>query len=340
VVIHRAGGHEELRIEHVASAEPGPGEVRIRTSAAGINFADCLVRMGLYASAKDYVGWPITPGFEVAGTVDRVGPNVRGLSIGERVLGVVRFGGYAEEVVTSADLVRILPSDVTFEEAAGFPAVHLTAYFALFELVHPRRGDRVLVHSAAGGVGGALVQLAKHAGCEVVAVVGSAHKVATATLLGADHVIDKASQDLWSEAERLSPKGYSAVFDANGVETLKASYEHLASPGKLVVYGFHTMLRRGRDRPAWPSLALAWARSPKFDPLRMTQENRSVLAFNLSYLFERREIFAEAIDALLRLRQDGVLRAQPITTFRLSQVAEAHAALESGTTVGKLVLTI
>ena len=99
IVIHRAGSYDQLRLEHHPSPSPGPGEVRIAVRAAGVNYADCVVRMGLYASAREYVGWPITPGFEVSGHVDALGPGVAGLALGEPCLGVTRFGGYAEQVV-------------------------------------------------------------------------------------------------------------------------------------------------------------------------------------------------------------------------------------------------
>lgn len=130
------------------------------------------------------------------------------------------------------------PEALTAEQAAGFPAVALTAWWALFELAHPRRGSNVLVHSAAGGVGSMLVQLAKVAGCRVVGVVGAPHKVEPVRQLGADAVIDKSREPLWATAEKLAPQGFDVVLDANGVSTLGGSYRHLAPAGKLVVQLF------------------------------------------------------------------------------------------------------
>lgn len=337
--MYRPGGLERLVVEEVPDPRPGPGEVLVRTRAAGVNFADCVVRMGLYESAKKYVGWPITPGFEVAGRVAAVGEGVRDLAVDAEVLAVTRFGGYATHVVVPAHQVFVRPQGLTPEQAAAFPAVHLTAWYALLELAHVRPGARVLVHSAAGGVGGALLQLARIAGARSVGVVGAPHKVAVARELGAEAVIDRSREDLWRTAERLSPEGYDVVLDANGVATLRGSYEHLRPGGRLVVYGFHSMLVRGRHRPSWPKLALDWLRTPRFDPLRMTGDNRSVLAFNLSYLFDRGELLAEAMDRLLGWVREGALRPPPLETVPLDRVAEAHRALESGTTVGKLVLT-
>jgi NADPH:quinone reductase-like Zn-dependent oxidoreductase len=327
-------------VEEHPTPEPGPGEVLVAVAAVGVNYADCMVRMGLYQSAKEYVGWPICPGFEAAGRVAAVGAGVTDLAVGERVFGVTRFGAYASHLVVPRHQLFPVPPRVSLEQAAAFPTIFLTAYYALFLLAHPRRGDTVLVHSAAGGVGGALVQLAKVAGCRVVGVVGGPHKVAVARGFGADEVIDKSSDELWPEARRHAPEGYDHVFDANGVATLRQSYRHLATPGKLVIYGFHTMLRRGHDRPSWSKLLLDWLRTPRFNPLSMVNRNRSVMGFNLSYLFAETELLAEVMSELLGWLEGGEIEPPPLERYPFSEVAEAHRAIESGRTVGKLVLTV
>lgn len=338
VVIHRPGGYERLTHEPLTIPVPKPGEVVVATEAIGVNYADCVIRMGLYASAKEYVGWPITPGFEFAGTITSVGEGVLDLAPGEKVFGVTLFGGYSTHVAVPRHQLFRMPSKLDAAQAAGFPAVFLTAYFALFELAHPHPGANLLVHSAAGGVGSALVQLGRIAGCRVVGVVGASHKVETARAMGADVVIDKSREDLWKAAEMASPRGYDVVLDANGVATLRQSYAHLASPGKLVIYGFHSMMPRQGGRPNWLKLAWDWLRTPRYNPLTLTNDNTSVLAFNLSYLFEQHGILSEAMQRMLGWLEEGKLTAPPVTRFPLDQVAEAHRAIESGTTVGKLVL--
>ncbi len=197
---------------------------------------------------------------------------------------------------------------------------------------------QVLVHSAAGGVGGALVQIAKLHGCRVVGVVGAPHKTELARELGADEVIDKSREPLWQRASRAAPGGYEIVLDANGVETLRQSYRHLAPTGRLVIYGFHSMLPRGRGRPNWLELAFDWLRTPRFDPLRLTNDNKSVLAFNLSYLFDRNELLQEGMKALLGWLEAGKLKPPKVREYPFERVADAHRDIESGQTVGKLVL--
>jgi NADPH:quinone reductase-like Zn-dependent oxidoreductase len=280
--------------------------------------------MGLYDSARELRGWPITPGFEFAGRVAAVGPDVTGLAPGDAVFGVSFFDGYATHVVVPRHQLYPLPAGLGMEQAATFPAVFLTAWFALFELAHPRPG--------------ALLQLARIAGCRVVAVVGATHKVEAARRLGAEVVIDKSREDLWRAAERAAPHGFDVVLDANGVATLAESYRHLATPGKLVVYGFHSMLPRRGGRPDWLKLAVDWLRTPRFNPLALTKENRSVLGFNLSYLFGRAEILERSMGELLGWLAEGRVQPLEVTPYPLDRVADAHRSIESGQTVGKLVL--
>ena len=148
IVVHAAGGYERLKLETGPIPSPAAGQVRIDVRAIGVNYADAIVRMGLYASAKEYVGWPITPGFEVAGVIGAVGRGVTDLALGDEVFAVTRFGGYSTHVVVDRAQVFRRPAKLTMAQAAALPAVYMTAWYALFELAHPRRGHKVLVHSA------------------------------------------------------------------------------------------------------------------------------------------------------------------------------------------------
>jgi NADPH:quinone reductase-like Zn-dependent oxidoreductase len=338
VVVHAAGGYDKLRLEAFVRARPGAGQVEVQVESTGINFADTLVRRGLYSSARELVGWPITPGFEVAGRVLALGPGVTDLAVGDEVFAVTLFNGYTSHLVVERRYVFPKPERLSFDQAAALPAVFMTAWYALHVLAHPRPGAKVLVHSAAGGVGGVVVQLAKRLGCEVVGVVGASHKVETVRDAGADHVIDKSAQALWTEAERFAPKGYDLILDANGVSTLGASYAHLKRPGKLVVYGFHSMLAQSGGGVGWPRLVWAWLRTPRFNPLDMTTQSRSVLAFNLSYLFDEVDLLAESMALLSTCLSQGAVAPPPVTPYPLDEVGRAHAELESGRTIGKLVL--
>ena len=335
--IDQPGGYETLRLETVPDPQPGPGQVRIAVEACGVNYADGIIRMGLYASAKQLHGYPITPGFEVAGRIDAVGEGVTEWRIGDAVIGLTLFNGYSSRLCLDAAAVFALPEGLGMAEGASLPTVFLTAWFMVHQQVHPRAGERWLVHSAAGGVGSALVQLGRLAGCEVAGVVGAAHKVEACRALGAARVIDKSHEDLWTAARAFAPGGYQAVFDANGVATLKRSYAHLAPTGRLCIYGFHSMLPHD-GRLNWLRLAWDWLRTPRFNPLDMTQSNRSVLAANLSFLQSEAPRLREGMRWLLERFADGRLRPLPVQGFPLADAAEAQRRIESGQTVGKLVL--
>jgi synaptic vesicle membrane protein VAT-1 len=338
VTIPAAGGLDRLRLQSYEAEQPGPGQVRIQVQAAGVNYADCIVRMGLYSSAREYVGWPITPGFEVAGVVDAVGPGA-GRAVGDSVIAVTRFGGYSSSLVVPEHQVFSAPSGIPLESAAAIPTVWMTAWYALHELANAHEGETILVHSAAGGVGSALVQLARRSGVRVVGLVGSARKLEYARRLGADVALDASDPRVWSQVRQASPRGYQAIFDPNGASTLAHSKRHLARPGKLVIYGFASMLPRTGQRLSWLQLAYDFLRTPRFDPFSMTQASTSVLAFNLSYLFDQRALLARGMEFVLGALERGEVRALPVQTFPVSDVAAAHAALESGQTTGKLVLT-
>lgn len=336
IVIDRPGGYDALRVVESPTPEPGPGQVRIAVAAAGVNYADGIIRMGLYESARRLHGYPITPGFELAGRIEALGAGVAGFSIGDPVVVVTLFGGYASHVCLPTDRVFPLPTALGLEQAAAIPTVFLTAWFMAERQVHPEPGDDWLVHSAAGGVGGALAQLGRAAGVRVVGVVGGAHKVDAARAAGCAEVV-VAEGDWWRAVETLAPAGFDAVFDANGVRTLAASYAHVKPMGKLCIYGFASMLPRD-GRLNWAKLAWDWLRTPRFMPLAMTRDNVSVMACNLSFLSAEAALLARGMRELLARFADGRLQPPPVTTFPLDRAADAQRAIESGRTVGKLVL--
>ncbi len=337
IIIRKPGGYAALELLEQPDPTPAAGEVLIAVEACGVNYADGIIRMGLYASARELHGYPITPGFEIAGTVAAVGAGVTEFNSGDAVVAITLFGGYCDRIVLPVGNVFHRPLGLTAGQAAGLPTVFLTAWFMIHRQLHPRVGERWLVHSAAGGVGSALTQLGALAGCEVTAVVGSGHKCTHCVNMGAKTVIDKSTTPLWATAEALEPNGFEAIFDANGVSTLKQSYAHLAPTGRLVIYGFHSMLPKD-GRLNWLRLGWDWLRTPRFNPLDMTQNNRSVLAANLSFLQSHSEDLREGMRWLLQRFADGRLQALPIEAFPLNQAAAAQARLESGQTLGKLVL--
>jgi len=337
IVIRRPGGFQSLVLESHPDPVPLPGQVVVATRAIGVNYADCIARMGLYKSANEFAGWPLTPGFEFAGEVAAVGEGVRGFSVGDRVLGVSRFGAYAERVVVEQSQVLPLPASLAFEQAGAFQVAYLTAWYGLFVLGAARAGSSVLVYSAAGGVGSAVCQLAKSAGARVLGVVGSEHKLEHALAQGAERVVVYEPRRFAEQAREFSARGFDVVLDANGATTLRTSFDLLAPMGRLVVYGFSSMISHG-GRPNFLQLTWRYLTTPRFNPLEMVDRNVAVFAFNLSYLFDELELYRETMTELLRRVESGAIRPLDVATYPLAEAGSAHRALQSGQTRGKLVL--
>lgn len=197
IQIPHAGGYDKLKYIPLPEGEYTEGAniklnedikdedlVIVKTYVCGVNYADVCIRWGLYESAKEYVGWPITPGFEFSGEIESKGENVKEFEIGQKIFGVSLFGAYSERIRVPKYQIFPLPEKLDKYEAAGFITVALTAWYGMFELARPRAGSWILVHSAVGGVGSMLVQLAKINGCHVVGVVGASHKVELVEQLG------------------------------------------------------------------------------------------------------------------------------------------------------------
>jgi synaptic vesicle membrane protein VAT-1 len=319
----------------------------VRNEAFSINYADCCIRWGLYESAKQFVGYPIVPGFDVAGIVERVGSDAKEWNVGDRVFGCSFFGAYSSRVLVPKNQLRTIPRKMSTAKAASLPAVSLTSLYALFLAGHyPSQSlftnKAILIHSAAGGVGSMLVQMSKILGLSpIVGVVGRTNKVDAAKTLGCDVVIDKSKEDLWATARAASPNGYSAVMDSNGVSTLSQSYDHLAMTGRLIVFGFHTNLPMGNDMLSpmeWLRMARKMKDMPKFDPMDMGANNKAVLAFNLSFFAKECEMLNALFDQVCMWVEEGSLQCPRVAEMNMNQVAEAHELIQSGTSVGKIVL--
>lgn len=253
----------------------------------------------------------------------------------EQSSSTVKYPLWAPTNIYQSDLVtnRGQYSNIFSHDPKHDPEQNMFLGFSRVDVVEPDRTTQHFYHqnSFAAGIEYHTVVMKDEAVYQ--------NKTAAAYEAGAHHVIDKSRADLWAEAGRLTRRrGYDAVFDANGVSTLRRSYCCLRPTGRLVVYGFHSMLPREGGRPRWLRLTWDYLRTPRFNPLEMSQNNRSVMAFNLSYLFDRTDLLRAKMADLLRLLAKGQIRPLPVTTYPLDQVARAHQDLESGQTVGKLVL--
>ncbi len=330
-----------------------------------VNYADVCIRWGLYESALRFVGWPIVPGFDLSGKVVWAGKDSNDVtsnglesnnfSIGQSVFGFSLFGTYSRFVLVPKRQIRAAPRQSFIpgmpaypqDLLAGVPAAAATALHALaLARAWPQplctRNKAALIHSAAGGVGSQLIQMCKLCGLSpVVAVVGSSHKVDFCRQLGADIVIDKSTQNLWEEAEKASPEGYACVFDANGLETLQTSFDHVARCGTLVVYGFHSNLPKASTLLSpfsWLGLLFGMTQMPRFDPMLQTLESKTVAGFNLSFFEQEHELIRKYLEQIVVWLEKGHLKPSDVTVFPVAEIGRAHALIQSGQSKGKIVV--
>jgi len=339
ILIPRFGPPEVLEERDVTLAPPGPGEIHLRVRAAGVNFADLLQRVGLYGQVPPR---PYAPGFEVAGEVARVGEGVEGWAVGDPAVALLRFGGYARDVVVPADQAFPYPPSLSPAEAAGVPVVFLTAWVCLFETGHARAGDTVLVLGAAGGVGTAAVQLAVHRGMRVFGTAGTPEKrTFVVDRLGADGCFDSRGEWAHELLAALSGKrGLDIVLDPVGGRGTAMARKLLKPLGRLVFYGMSEAMP-GRKR-SWLRAAWARFRTPSIHPLSLVVPNQGVFGVHLLYLKEKEALLAPALKEIF----DGILegRWRPVMdrTFPLDSdgAVEAHRYLHARRNLGKVVLEV
>ncbi len=327
VFIERTGGTDVLTLSDVPQPEPGAGEVVIRVAAAAVNFIDTLVRAGALPP-QVMPALPAAPGVECAGTVAAVGADVPGVKVGDQVVyfGGIAAGCYAEFVKAPADRVWALPANADLQAAAVLPVNYATAYHMLHGVAAVRPGQTVLIHAAAGGVGTALVQLAKRAGVTVIGLAGSPEKVQYALAQGADHAIDYRRENVAARVKAITGgKGVDASFNPIAARTLVDDAALLAPFGQIVVFGF---LGGMPDVTVTEVLAAHFGKSI------------GVRVSDIYTLYtERPQHFSELMHKVIAEFAEGRITPRVFDALPLAQAARAHALLESGAVAGKLLLT-
>jgi NADPH:quinone reductase-like Zn-dependent oxidoreductase len=323
-----------FEMREVPDPIPGPGEIRVRVRAAGINFADVLSRLGLYADAPKP---PMVVGYEVAGRIDAVGGDVTGFTPGDRVVALTRFGGYADTVVVPAAQVFNLPEELSDAEAAAVPVNYLTAALALYRMAALSPGETVLVHNAGGGVGIAATQLARLRRATVIGTA-SAFKHDALRTFGVEHAIDYNHANVADEVKRITRgRGVDVILDPIGGKSFGESYRMLAPLGRLVVFGL-SAAAPGERRNIYRAFR-AWMDTPKFDPLSLINRNRGVFGLNLGHLWDERRQIAPLMDMLVSELTAGRLTPVVARTFPLERAADAHRFIQARQNIGKVVLT-
>jgi synaptic vesicle membrane protein VAT-1 len=338
VVLTGHGGPEVLQVQERPDPAVGPGEVRIAVKAAGLNFADTMARVGLYPDAPKP---PCVLGYEVAGEVESVGEGVDSVKVGDRVVAGTRFGGQCDLVSVAEDQVLPLPDRLSFEQGAAVPVNYATAYCALVVMAGLKAGERALIHAAAGGVGTAAVQIARHHGAEVFGTA-SASKHDAIRELGVAHAIDYRTQDFEQEVMRLTDgKGVDVVIDATGPTNFRKDYRVLRQGGKLVMYGLsEASAGTGRDvRKLIGSLArMPFATLPWWKSLQVMNENKGVFGLNMLHWWDREGDVTRITGPLIEELEEGGLEPVVAESFPFERAGDAHQLIGERRNIGKVVL--
>ena len=327
VLITKHGGPAALQVQELPDPSLGPGQVRIDVAAAGINFADVMARMGLYADAPKT---PCVVGYEVAGTILELGEGVTSFTPGQRVFAGTQFGGYASQVVAEASDVVALPDELSFEQGAAIPVNYGTAWAGLIGFGSLQQGERVLVHSAGGGVGIAATQIAKRSGAEIYGTA-SPSKRARITELGVDHALDYTKPG-W---ERGLPK-FDVILDAVGGKSFRLSYSLLRPGGRLVAFGASSVVSGERKNVVTALRAVV--RMPRFNMIKQMSESKAVIGLNMLSLWKDRGTLEPWIEPLQELMADGTVQPVIAGTFSFEEAGAAQTMIVERRNVGKVVL--
>ncbi len=339
VWITQAGDPDVLELREAPTPTPGPGEVLIRVEASGINFADIMARQGLYPDAPPL---PAVVGYEVGGVVEAVGEGVTEVAVGDPVLAMTRFGGYASHVVVKAAQAFPRPEGMTAALGAAIPVNYITAFQALVVMGGVRHAQelggarmRVLVHGASGGVGTAAGDIGQIYGVELFGTA-SPGKHDYVRERGYDHAIDYRNDDWTAEVMDLTDgRGVDLVLDAIGGKHWAQSLDVLAPTGRLVVFGMSTMTGGGKLGMLKAAAQVPWLR---FSPISLMNRNHGVLGVNVGHLWHMADEVAQWSRKLLRYYEKGQIRPHVDRAFPLAEAAEAHRYIESRQNVGKVVL--
>src|SRR5580658_1294482 len=332
VWITRAGPPEVLQVREAPDPEPKKGQVVIRVRAAGINFADLMARVGLYPDAPKL---PCVVGYEVSGTIDKLGEDVKGLKVGDRVIAMPKFGGYTDMLAVDVGFLFPMPAKMSFEEGAALPVVYLTAYNMMLFTGTVRPGSSVLIHSAAGGVGLAAIEIAKTRGC-IIFGVASTGKHEFLRQQGVQYPIDSGGDLAAAVRAVVGDRGVDLILDPVGGKSWSTGYDLLAPCGRLVAFGLSSAAS-GKTRNLLHAAAQV-LKIKKYNPMKLMDDNKTVGGTNMGHLFSRPDLLRPQGEALLAMYDAGEIKPHVCKSFRFDDAPAAHHFIHDRKAVGKVLL--
>lgn len=321
IVCHEFTGATGLRLEEVPDPRPGPGQIRVQVHACGVNFADSLITRGQYQKQPQP---PFSPGFEVSGEVLELGLDVEDIRVGDRIIGITPYGGYAEQVAVNANRCVPMPATMYWAQGAAFPVVFGTSHIALWHRARLRSGETLVVHGASGGVGLTAVAIGKQLGATVIATANGVEKLEVARRQGADHCIDSGSEDVRVRVKELTDgRGADVVYDPVGGELFTASLRSIAFEGRILVIGF------------------AGGTVPQIPANHLLVKNVDVIGVNWpAYAELHPAVMTESFRTLIQWHLDGAMQPYISATYPLEQAVEALNQVIARKSTGKVVITV
>ncbi len=326
IVIDKYGSAQTLKLRDIAPKPPADDEVAIDVAYSGINFADIQMRLGFYPDAPKK---PFVPGYEVSGKVAAVGKNVTDVKPGDNVVAGTYFGGYASHVTIPARQVFALPASIDLAAGAALPVNYFTAQLALFEMARVRAGGKVLIECATGGVGVLAIQMARHAGAEVTGLTTSPHKKSFIESLGAKAY---TREEFRADA---SLTGYDFILNASGGAEIQWQRARLGLTGRMVCVGMSSGVKDGKRNFA--RIALAALRTPRISVLKLFDASTGIYALNALTVL-RDNAWVERLTKSLVGVEQMQLKPHVGKVFAATEVADAHAFLETKQATGKVLL--
>ncbi len=334
VLLRHGEASKAFELREIDDPVPGPGQVRIAVDVFGLNFADVMARLGLYQDAPPF---PAVLGYDVVGRIDMIGPGVNGLREGMRVVAMTRFGGYATLALASVYGVHEIPEEFCAEAATALATQYVTAWYASVELVRLHQGDRVLVQGAAGGVGTALVQIARLHGCTVFGTTGTPEKMNHLRDIGVDVPLCTAGSHFDTEYRKASGgKPLDVIFDSLGGAGVRKGLRLLGSGGRLVSYGVADMVGSQHTFPSSVRTLLAFGFP---HPLVLLLHSKSLLGINMLRIGDDRpDIIRRCLDSVVRRGVSGELHPVVGRVFPSGEFCAAHEWLRKRQSTGKIAV--
>ena len=333
VILTKYGAPEVLKVKELKDLEPLNNQVRIKVHYAGINFAEIMARMKLYPGGPKPGS---VLGGEVSGVIDKIGKDIKGLSLGEKVMGLSLSGSYSSQVCIDADSIIPLPDNFKLDEAAAFPVAYITAYMMIFDLGNLQEGDTFLIHGAGGGVGTAALQLAKTKNIKIIGT-SSSWKHDKLIRMGVDKCIDYNTDNTEKEImDFTNGKGVDLVIDPIGAKNWKLSYRVLAKMGKLIIYGDQNLVKGDKLKPI---VAMKEMYSmPKYRPMDLMANNKTVMGYHLGRFKGHEWKVKRSIENLIKLVNDNDLHPVIDSKFSFRDAPKAHRHIQNRKNFGKVLL--